>query len=118
MQHPRGIIAVMFSRDSRLLAAACAGGEVRIWERATGRLVCPSLGHVPGLWRIAFSPDDNWLLVSRDDKLTRVIAAGADSRPVTPLEDIAQLAAGMRIDEDGGVDPLSSDAIYARFQNS
>lgn len=74
-QSTNGFIAVAFSPDGRLLAAADSSWAanqyverhrpmpniVRVWDVETGRLVYSLAGHKYCIWRLAFSPDGKYL---------------------------------------------------------
>jgi WD40 repeat protein len=56
-----GIYAVAFAPDGRSLAGAC-GGDVRVWDAATGeqkRVTQYGRAHLP---RLLYAPDGRWLL--------------------------------------------------------
>jgi WD40 repeat protein len=66
-----------FSPDGRYLAAACGfqtsrGGEVKVWEVATGRVAAYLGGYADCVWKLALSPDGRRLTT----------ASGAFSRTV------------------------------------
>jgi hypothetical protein len=58
--------AVAFSPDGRLLAAAGAGGAVRVWQVAGGREVRPFTGHEGPVTALAFAAGGKLLSVSAD----------------------------------------------------
>jgi RNA polymerase sigma factor (sigma-70 family) len=66
--------ALAFSPDGRLLAAGSgdvgwnADGPVRVWELASGRMICHFQGHRAEISSIAFLPDSS-----------RIVSAGADA---------------------------------------
>jgi WD40 repeat protein len=87
--------AVAFSPDGRWLASA--GGDVKVWELATGREVRTI--HPPSTaWDIAFSADGRWIFTTSEDSGTRVwdpqtgelmatlvsLATGADWLVISP----------------------------------
>jgi WD40 repeat protein len=55
---------VEFSHDGRLLATAAIGGDARIWNVADGRPIHILNGHNGRVARVAFSPDDQWLITA------------------------------------------------------
>jgi len=73
--HPQPVIGVAFSADGRLLASASGekdtpggetnrGGEVRVWNTVSGKLLWTFLGQArpkPFVANPAFSPDGRWL---------------------------------------------------------
>ena len=61
--------AVTFSRDGRWLAAA--GGDVKVWEVATGREM-RTLHPPSAAWDVSFSPDARWIFSTSEDSGTRV----------------------------------------------
>jgi WD40 repeat protein len=72
------VVAVAFSPDGKTLAAAAAdplgqlnGGEVRLWDAATGRLKPTLVGHRRGLSGLAFTADGKGLLAGSFDETVR-----------------------------------------------
>jgi WD40 repeat protein len=113
----RGINSIVFSPDTRMLAIACADGNVRIWERTSGDLVAhvASTGHP--LVGAPFSHDGNWLLINRLDARSTILSVGPDPRPIHELEAVARIAAGIQVNPDGSSQPLSSEEILTLFQD-
>jgi len=87
--------AVAFSPDGRWLASA--GGDVKVWELATGREVRTI--HPPSTaWDVAFSADGRWIFTTSEDSGTRAwdpqtgelmatlvsLATGADWLVISP----------------------------------
>jgi WD40 repeat protein len=71
-RHPEDLTSVAYSPDGTAIASADDGGNVRLWEAATGK---PRLHvSVPGVHRLrlAFSPDGKALAAGGDDKVVRV----------------------------------------------
>ena len=68
---------VVFSPDSRFLAAVCER-TVIVWEATTGK-VCRCYGHPEYVTEIAFSPDGHWLASGCWDKLARLWEVRTDS---------------------------------------
>ena len=64
------IMSVTFSPDGAMLAAASAGGNVRIWSKDGTPLSI--LKHTSGLTNISFSPDSQMLLSASIDKMVRL----------------------------------------------
>ncbi|MGH3933886.1 MAG: WD40 repeat domain-containing protein, partial [Pseudonocardiaceae bacterium] len=55
--HTGGVRAVAWSPDSTRLASAGYGGEVRVWDAATGTPQATLTGHTGGVNAVAWSPD-------------------------------------------------------------
>ena len=61
-----------FSPDGRLLATSCADKTVRVFDVATGALVCPPLVHEAGVLACAFSPDGTRLATGGSDRIVHI----------------------------------------------
>ncbi|HJZ93062.1 MAG TPA: WD40 repeat domain-containing protein, partial [Gemmataceae bacterium] len=59
----------------------------------------------------AFSPDGKRLVTASFDKTARVWDVSADDRPATDLVGLGQLLSGHRVDEAGGLIPLTIDEL-------
>ena len=87
--HRKGVAAVRFSPDGRLIASCCklkslrlshqlqltlpaADATIRIWETATGKHLHTLEGHLAGISTIAWSPDSQTLASGSDDKSIRL----------------------------------------------
>lgn len=58
LRHPEGVECVTFSPDGKTIACG-AGGPIRFWDRATGKLL-RQVHHKGRLTSIAYSPDGRW----------------------------------------------------------
>ncbi len=66
------IFTVAFSTDGRFLASGGWGGEVKLWNVATGTTAQVFKGHEAGVYGVAFSPDGQWLASASTDKTVRL----------------------------------------------
>jgi WD40 repeat protein/serine/threonine protein kinase len=73
--------SVVFSPDGRRLASSSfsfgwegepTGGEVKVWDAATGLEICTFGREVPGLDKVVFSPDGLRLASTGDDRTARI----------------------------------------------
>ncbi|TCN40107.1 DNA-binding SARP family transcriptional activator [Kribbella orskensis] len=71
--------AADFSADGKLLATAHYGGEVVIWELATGRAL-QRLRTVEVSWAVAFSPDQRTVYTAGDQGIVRAYDLGGQRR--------------------------------------
>lgn len=72
-EFPATPLALAFSSDGSLLAAASNDGLVRIWQTADGALRSTISGHTAAATGVAFSPDGRWIASSSEDKTLRVL---------------------------------------------
>lgn len=66
-------LALAFSPDGSLVAAASNDGLVRIWQTSDGALRSTISGHTQPATGLAFSPDGRWIASSSEDKTLRVL---------------------------------------------
>jgi WD40 repeat protein len=66
------VIALAFSPDGRLVAAAGEDGKARIWDARSGALVRTFAGHTDALTGIEFSADGSRLVTSSRDHDARI----------------------------------------------
>ncbi|HEX5271604.1 MAG TPA: WD40 repeat domain-containing protein, partial [Gemmataceae bacterium] len=62
-----GVKELRFSPDGRLLAAACWGGEIRLWDPATTKLLKVLKHHAARIADVVFSPDGKALAAEASD---------------------------------------------------
>ena len=96
----------MFSPDGRRVATICSMIG-RIWDAATGEPLTPRLLHKARLLTAAFTPDGEQLLTGDMDGTVKIWELPQDRRPPSEAVLEAQLLAGQRIDQTGGLVPLT-----------
>lgn len=70
--HTKGVQAVCFSPDGRLIASASSDSRVKLWEVATGRELRTLVGHRAEVHFVAFSPDGRTLASAGHDNSVRL----------------------------------------------
>jgi WD40 repeat protein len=70
--HSGMIHAVAYSPDGRYLASAGTDQTIRLWDRATGKLIRTSYDHKGSVRSLAFSPDGLWLVSGGNDTNLRL----------------------------------------------
>ena len=109
LSHTKRVWHVAFSRDGRRLVTASEGGTIAVWDARTGQRVTRPLVRRSEVFHVAMDPDG-----------TRLVAAGRgavlwelvpDDSPIEGLTQLAQLLSSRRLDETGGVIPLSAEEI-------
>jgi WD40 repeat protein/serine/threonine protein kinase len=67
--HTRGVNAVRFSPDGKMIASASNDGTVRLWDVGTRREIVPLRGHEESVNSLAFAPDGKTLATAGYDGL-------------------------------------------------
>ena len=68
--HGKGINAVVFTRDAKLIASAGTDNTIKIWDVATQRELKTLTGHIASIESMDFSPDGKLLASASDDGST------------------------------------------------
>ncbi len=84
--HQGTVLAISFSRDSRMVATACEDRKVRVWSVGDWKLLQTLEGHLGPVHWAEFSPDGKWLVSSGEDKTVRIWSA-EDGMLVQTLEE-------------------------------
>ncbi len=80
---PKGIRAVAFTPDGRIVLTGSGGGTVQLWEAATGKPVRPPLQHQDAVAPVAFSANGRLFVTGSRDKSARPWEA-ATGQPLGP----------------------------------
>jgi WD40 repeat protein len=70
--HTSGVRALMVAPDGSWLASAGYGGEIRVWDPATGTTRHTLTGHTSAVRALAVAPDGSWLASAGDSGEIRI----------------------------------------------
>src|SRR5262245_54843644 len=70
--HVNGIRAVAFSQDASLVLSGSEDATIKIWDRATGRLIRTFAGHKGAITSLAISNDKRTIVSGSDDNTVRL----------------------------------------------
>jgi WD40 repeat protein len=70
--HTEGASSLALSHDGKWLVTAGHGGQVKLWETATGREMRSFTGHLDLINDLCFSDDDQWLVTCSGDGLLKL----------------------------------------------
>ena len=78
------VSTLVFSPNSRMLAAGSGDGTIQVWDAGTGDLIHEFKDHKESVWKVDFSPDNKWLLsVSLDGTgLLKNLGPGGKELPI------------------------------------
>ncbi|MFI5183543.1 MAG: WD40 repeat domain-containing protein, partial [Vicinamibacteria bacterium] len=81
--HAKGVNAVAFSRDGRILASGSADTTVKLWDLAAGTALRTLRGHDEAVRSVAFSPDGSFLASGSYDSLRLWDASSGKGRDLS-----------------------------------
>jgi WD40 repeat protein len=125
--HRGGVSAVAVTPDGGRAVSASDDGTVRVWDLATGRVLCALTGHAGPVTAVAVTPDGRRAVSASDDRTLRVwdLAAGHLLHALTghagPVTAVAVTPDGRRAvsaSDDGTVrvwDLAAGLALYRPF---
>ncbi len=103
-----------FSPDGRYVAVAWENGAVRLWDAATGRALTESLHHPGPVGQLQFTSDSRSLLTRARNGVFKWAVQSVAPVPVPAwIPDLAEAAAGVKVDAAGKIVPLGRDPVEA-----
>ncbi|HQR08570.1 MAG TPA: serine/threonine-protein kinase [Gemmatales bacterium] len=109
LRHLQSVHKAEFSPDGSCLVTASYDKTARVWDARTGQAVIPPLHHLDNVTFATFSPDGRRVVSSSDDKTARVWDLHLEMRPTVDLLKLAQVYAGNKIVDTGGLQPLDTE---------
>jgi len=100
IEHPAALRAVRLAAEATRVATSGDDGIVRLWDRATGRLLQQFVGHEGGVVALAAASTQQMFLTAGADKTVRLWRPAADRLVVADegkLHDLALLPDGQQI---------------------
>jgi tetratricopeptide (TPR) repeat protein len=110
LKHNGVVSHAAFSPEGRRVVTASYDQTARVWDAATGLPIPPPLKHGGPVRHAALTPDGRRVVTASQDKTARVWDLPMDDRPAEDLVQLAELLAGYRLDEQGGMNPLDGDS--------
>jgi WD40 repeat protein/tetratricopeptide (TPR) repeat protein/tRNA A-37 threonylcarbamoyl transferase component Bud32 len=104
-----------FSPDGRRVLTMDAAG-LRLWDTASGEMLCPSLPASNAYRSPTFTPDGGRIVRASTAGLARVWETSPDRRPVDELLRLARALSGHWLDDTGGYVPLKPDQLQNDWQ--
>jgi WD40 repeat protein len=100
--HNGPVVSAAFSRDGKYIVTGSLDNTARIWDALTGESLARLVAHTGGLVSVAFSPDqDNLVLTASQDHTARVWEFNPPTRPTnSPLRFIGSVI-GANFSPDG-----------------
>ncbi len=111
IRHDQAVRNAVFSPDGERVATAGLDGIARIWDALTGEPLTPRLAHKSRLLSVAFTPSGDRLLTGDMDGIVKLWTLPLDRRPLLDVIQRAQFLSGHKIDETGGLVPLSPSEV-------
>jgi len=71
-QYHISIRQLRYSRDGKLLAAACQDSAARVWDTTTGKLLWQLQELKGGAFTVSFSPDGKWLATGGGERVVKI----------------------------------------------
>ncbi len=106
MQHFDRVNKASFSPDGRRVVTASHDSTARVWDASSGQPITPPMSHHNWVVDASFSPDGRRVVTSSWDNTARIWNLPLETRPTADLLKLAQVYAGHKIDDTGGLQPL------------
>ena len=107
LRHGHQVWRALFSPDGQRVATVSLDGMARIWDAATGEPLTPRLPHKSRLISAAFTPDGSRLLTGDVKGTVNIWDLPQNRHHLSDAVLESQLLAGHRIDQTGGLVPLT-----------
>jgi WD40 repeat protein/tetratricopeptide (TPR) repeat protein len=120
LKHADRVNRAIFSPDGLWVVTATGGpdarpGAAQLWDAVTGDSLTPPLPHGEDVNTVAVSPDGRQILTASVDRVARVWPVPFLTRPVDAIVRLSGLLSGERVDDTGGLVPLTTKEMAAAW---
>ncbi len=114
--HKAGIAYLSFAPDGRRMVTASSDRTAIIWDTVTGEALSPPLPHGDEVESARFNDAGTAIVTGSMDGTCHVWRLPTTERPIEDLETMAEFQSDLRLDDTGGLSPLSSSELVALWQ--
>jgi len=116
LRHKASVTYAAFSSDGSRVITAGADGTARVWDALTGEPVGFPLKAGCEIERVAFRTDGKQIVLTGKDGFVKTWDLNPEGGSLEDLLSLAQVLSGRRVDPDGALVPLESEALHTAWE--